>query len=54
MPHTVTISDESYEYLQQQTDGQPDSTAARLDSIIAEDRTRWKHADQNEEPTDAL
>lgn len=50
MPHTVTISDESYEYLQQQTDGQPHSIAALLDAIIADDRDRWSHAYQNEEP----
>jgi len=54
MPHTVTISDEVYEYLQQQTDGQPHSIDAMVDSIIADDRTRWQNAYQNEEPTDAL
>lgn len=50
MPHTVTISDESYEYLQQQTDGKPDGVDILLDSIIADDRDRWQHAYQNEEP----
>lgn len=53
MPHTVTISDESYEYLQQQTEGKPYDIDALLYAIIAEDRERWQTAFQNEEPTDA-
>ena len=54
MPHTVTISDEAYEYLsQQQTRLGPASVGVLVDSIITEYRDRWQHAYQNEEPTDA-
>jgi hypothetical protein len=51
MPHTVTISDESYEYLQQQTQLGAEGVGVLLDSIIADDRDRWQHACQNQEPT---
>lgn len=53
MPHTVTISDESYEYLQQQTRLGAEGVDALLDAIIAEYRDRWQNACQNQEPTDA-
>ena len=49
----VTISDASYEYLSQLMDGDEGAIAALLDSIIADDRDRWQHAYQNQEPTDA-